>query len=192
MKSWAWHPGMANGGVWSILIVFFCISGCDASDRERQLHRRGNLMHTLQTLIPPADLYDLLFKQRIGIHETGLVAKGTVKFKYRGRYSFGIFLDGGTVPLSTRFWLKEYPWKLKLKLKFFHGDRLMHELTSDDDLTPFGSSEGDGLILGTFEVPEEVPMRADVVCECEVVHGDPMLDKTYGPVHVYIKKFPEK
>ena len=172
-----------------ILSVVFALSIFVTSSVAKD---RGFFGNVKRMLFPPEDLYELITKTELDITKTEAATSSKFQIKYDGPYSFGILLEN----LSTADYSRTKPnppVNLKLKLEFYENNQPIFTAESIAiKFSPFFGLRGNGLFLGSFETPEQIPLMKEIECKATVIVPDKALQNKYGPVWFYIKKHSEK
>ena len=175
---------------WLLFILIGLISlstlslTCEAKDR-------GFFGNMKRLIFPPDDLYELRVKTEIDINKNTGVTTSKFLVKYDGPYNYGVLLDNLTT--DDYFGKKAKTIDLRLQLDFYENNQPIFSTESNvTAFLPFLGLRGNGLRLGSFETPEQVPLMKEVECKVTVIAPDETLQSKYGPVWFYIKKQSEK
>lgn len=144
-----------------------------------------------QRFAPPKDLYDYLVNEEIDLSKDDVVRRFEFKHKYTGKHNVGILLSHMPDELYE---LKQsyFALKVRLEVNFYVGGKLTLSHHLGDEYHPFIGRTGSGLILATYNCPEDLPTDTLVLCEVKVVQPDRDLNRTYGPIKFYIRKMSDE
>ena len=152
---------------------------------------RGFFSNMRYILFPPDDLFELVIQPEIDLAIVGNSQETQLRIKYDGPYTFGIMMEKYRSSADD-FRANQYVLKTRLQIEFLEGTNLLHSIKSTEYYSSFIGLRGDGLTLGTFETPDDVPIKRDITCKVTVLSPDEVLSKQYGTVTFYIQKASEK
>ena len=153
---------------------------------------RGFFSQMKRMLFPPEDLFELVTQMEIDPATVGDNHETQLRIKYDGPYNFGIMMEKYESSIPDAFRTKQYALTTRLQIELLEGTNLLHSVKTTDDYSPFIGLRGNGLMLGTFETPDDVPNKKNITCKVSVLSSDEVLPKQYGTVTFYIQKASEK
>jgi hypothetical protein len=128
---------------------------------------------------PPADYYAPLVDLPVNVQEEGAYAT-ELRHKYRGDYHVELRFERSP-PLGT------VPSALELDVSCGDNEHHSFDRHVTGSLSAFATSEGGGLFLVAYEVPQDVPLRRLVRCRIEVQKGDPALRRQFGQARLVFR-----
>lgn len=143
----------------------------------------------VQSFFPPKDLYRLLAKVEIDFKQGELTLKENFSHKYPGRYEFGLILEN--TPNDFYFNKDLHHLTSDMKVVFLVNGKKNKSYVLSGEFDPFIGKDGNGLILGVYNCPADLPIDKLVTVEITIV-GTSSSDKIKQLASFYIKKFSDK
>jgi hypothetical protein len=145
--------------------------------------------YVVKSFFPPKDLYRLLTKVEVDFKQGEFTLKENVIHKYPGRYEFGLILQDK--PNDFYFNKNLHHLTSDMKVVFFVNGVKYKSYMLSGEFDPFIGKDGNGLILGVYNCPIDLPIDKLVTVEI-TIFGTSSSDKIKQLASFYIKKFSDK
>lgn len=142
----------------------------------------------LVTVFPPSDLYSPLVTLPFTLNEKKEFPTLKLVHKYVGTYIIGIYIKkpppyGVTIDSNAIVCLKIFNNKNVLFIKTF--------TSWDDRFGGPGKAEA-GVMLGSYRVSNNIPLRENTQAVISVVSPDPKFGEKYGELSFFIKRIADQ
>ncbi len=133
------------------------------------------------------DIYYPIHVSEIDISKTGEFKTDAFSFEHEGFYTAGLYLN--EIPEEYKFSAKNYDnFKTTLEVNIFQGNDLVLSQKLNKPLLHFWSKQGNGIMLNSFKVPDELLNKKIISCSIKILVPDKEFSNNYGPVKFFIKK----
>jgi hypothetical protein len=138
----------------------------------------------LLTVLPPSDLYENIIKEPITIKRKAILKELDLKHNYVGTYFVGILIKEPPV------YSKPIVSNAKLKISITHDGKTIYEMLLNRWSNRFGGpgKKKSGIILGSYKVPEDIPLGLHTKAAISIVSPDPLFEHSYGGIDFFIRR----
>ena len=138
----------------------------------------------LLTVLPPSDLYEYIVKKPITLKKKTVLKGFALKHNYVGTYFVGILIKKPPV------YSKPIVSNAKLKLSITHDGKTIYEMLFNRWSNRFGGpgKKKSGIILGSYKVPEDIPLKLNTKVAISIVSPDPLFEYSYGGIDIFIRR----
>jgi hypothetical protein len=138
----------------------------------------------LLTVLPPSDLYEYIVKEPIKIKKKAILTELNLKHDYVGTYFVGFLIS------NPPDYNKPIVSNAKLKLLITHDNVSLHEMILNRWSNRFGGpgKKKSGIILGSYKVPEDIPLKMYTKATISIVSPDPLFENSYGGIDFFIRR----
>jgi len=145
--------------------------------------------YLVKSFFPPKDLYRPLVKMVVDFKLGEFALRENFIHKYPGRYEFGLILED--TPNDFYFNKDLHSLSSEMKVVFSVNGKKIKSYMLSGVFDPFLGKEGNGLILGVYNCPTDLPIDNLVTVEITIV-GTSSSDKDKQRAIFYVKKFSDQ
>ncbi len=139
-------------------------------------------------IVPPNDLYTILFSKNIDFSKKGASIEITYKHNYPGMHTIGLICKNWS-PYNSA---ENIEPKYIVDVELIDNKKIVIKKTISDYPYWFWGQNGAGLVLLHYNVPKDVSLDSIVICRVTVVKPDTIFNKTHGPLMICAAKDTEK
>lgn len=147
------------------------------------------IKYLVKSFFPPKDLYLLLAKVKVDFNQGECTLKENFIHTYPGRYEFGLILEN--TPNDFYFNKDLHYLASDMKVVFLINGKIIKSYMLSGEFDPFIGKDENGLILGVYNCPTDLPLDTLVTAEITIV-GTSSSDNGKQLASFYIKKFSDQ